>query len=270
MWHLPKPDLQKTLDDVDVFESLGIISSAENLTLKQLVNDYDNQKAFLTQQQLSTIKDSTAKEIHSNYELTHEGRRLSGIRHDLCKKVGYCPYCGINQIQSLDHYMDESKYEAMALCRLNLVPMCMSCNGPKSKRSYTGFINPYYLSNPDVEFFICTITIDENDIVYNFSIKDGVFDEQQTLAIKNQINVIKLNERCTRAAILYLQNEIFKKETTPQSLIASLPSLIQERTTPKTLNHWQTAVLRGLQQTIDGNIAIAQQILKAVKNEEYF
>lgn len=272
VWHLPKPDLQKTLDDVDVFESLGIITSAENPVLKQLVCDYDNQNAVLTQSQISTISTSTADKIRLNYNLTHKGRKLSAIRRDLFNNVpynSYCPYCGISEFKSLDHYMDKSTYGTMALCRLNLVPMCMLCNGSKSTKPYTDFINPYYLLDPSVEFFICTITVCGNDIVYGFSIKKGVFTNQQTSALEEQIKEIGLNKRWKKAAISYLQENLFCDYNTPQSLIASLPSLIQKRTNSNMLNHWQTAVLRGLKQVINGNAATAQKILDAVNNKAF-
>ena len=57
MWHLPKPDLQDTLNDVDAFENLGIITPAENPILKQLVQDYDNGDASLTNLQRAKISD---------------------------------------------------------------------------------------------------------------------------------------------------------------------------------------------------------------------
>lgn len=269
MWHLPKPDLQETLDDVDVFQALGIITSAENPVLKQLVRDYNNQKADLTQQQLSTIPAVTAEKLFLNYNLTYKGQILSGIRTDLCNNIHRCPYCGIGDIESLDHYMNESTYKAMALCRLNLVPMCMECNKNKSTKPYTAFINPYYLLNPGIEFFICNITIIGNDVFYEFSIKDGIFDNTQTIALKKQINAIGLNDRWKKAVISYLQEDIFSEKDTPQLLIAELPMLIQKKKNPKMLNHWKSAVLRGLDQRINGNIVTAQIIIDAVNNVDY-
>ena len=276
MWHLPKPDLQETLNDVDVFQTLGIITSAENPVLKQLVRDYDNQNADLKQPQLSTIQDTTADKIHSSFSQTNAGHKLSGIREDLFHNVHhsqhdyYCPYCGISEISSLDHYMDKSTHKAMALCRLNLVPMCMLCNSSKSAKSYTNFINPYYLLDPGVEFFICNITIIGNDVFYEFSIKDGIFNNQQTLALKKQIDAIGLNDRWERAVISYLQDDILCNMPTPQSLITSLPLWIQNMTnTKKMLNHWKTAVLRGLEQRISGNVSTAQIIIDAVNNVDY-
>ena len=275
MWHLPKPDLQKTLDDVDVFESLGIITTAENPILKQLVREYDKQKAVMTLQQLSTIQTTTAEKIHSSFELTEKKHILSGIRQDLFNNVyqgpygQYCPYCGISEIGSLDHYMDKKNHKALALCRLNLVPMCTLCNSKKSKQNYTDFVNPYYLSNPGVEFFICNITIIGGDVFYEFSIKKGIFDNSKTLVLRKQIDAIGLNSRWGRAVISYLQEDIFYKKITPQSLIASLPSLIQQKIDQEMLNHWKTAVLKGLEERISGNNITAQIIINAVTNRAF-
>lgn len=275
MWHLPKPDLQKALDDVDVFENLGIITSAENPILKKLVLDYDNQKVVLTNNNSSTISNASEEKIFSSFQLTEAGRRLSGIRKDLFNNVrhnpygSFCPYCGISEVSSLDHYMDKSTYKALTLCRLNLVPMCMLCNGPKSAKPYTDFINPYYLLDPGVEFFICNITILRNEVFYEFSIKDGIFDNSQTLALKKQIDAIGLNDRWGEAVISYLQDDIFSDKNTPQLLINSLPLLIQQKNSPKMLNHWKTAVLRGLEERISGSVTTAQIILDAVNNINY-
>lgn len=270
MWHLPKPDLQDALNDLDVFVSLGIITPTEKPALEQLVRDYDEQKANLTPQQLSTIQPSTAENIYSNYELTYKKRTLFSIRFGLSNHVYHCPYCGISEPGSLDHYMNKSTYKALALCRLNLVPMCTTCNGSKSKGPYTDFFNPYYFVNPDEEFFICNISFRENDIVYNFSIKAGVFDDQQTLALNNQISKIEMDGRWEKAVISYLSEDIFDQKDTPQMLIESLPSLIEKKTNPKMMNHWKTAVLRGLKQVINEDPAIAQKILDAVNNKEYY
>ena len=275
MWHLPKPDLQKTLDDVDVFEHLGIITSAENSILKKLVRDYDSNNACLAQQQLPTIPTAIEDRIHSSFELTEKGRNLYGIRQDLFNNVyqspfgQYCPYCGINEIGTLDHYMDKSSHKALALCRLNLVPMCMRCNGPKSNKPYTDFVNPYYLSNPGVEFFICNITIIANDVFYEFSIKNGIFTKSQPLVLNKQIDAIGLNDRWGRAVISYLQDDVFSEKNTPQLLIASLPLLIQQKKNTKMLNHWKAAVLRGLEERINGSDITAQIIIDAVNNKKY-
>lgn len=271
MWHLPKPDLQDTLNDVDAFENLGIITPAENPILKRLVQDYDNGDASLTDRQRAKISPETAENIHAHYSDTYAGKRLFFIREELFKNVTFCPYCGINGRGSLDHYMDKSTYKEMSLCRLNLVPMCMDCNRPKSDNPYTDFINPYYFVNPGVEFFICNIIIQNSDVVFYFSIKTNVLTPQQTTSLNNQISVIGLNDRWEKAVISYLQEDIFSDKDTPQILIASLPSLIEKKERDLQLfNHWKTAVLRGLNRVINGNTTIAKQILDAVNNKVYF
>ncbi|MCF0215721.1 MAG: hypothetical protein HUK21_04550 [Fibrobacteraceae bacterium] len=272
MWHIPKPNLEETLDDVEEFARLGIITSAEIPALKQLVRDYDTQKANVTLQQLGNISSVSAKKIHDKYSETYAGKKLSIIRDDLFENIAYCPYCGINERGSLDHYMAKSTYQALALCRLNLVPMCMICNRLKSNRSSVDFINPYYFVNPGVEFFVCTISLSRTDVVFSFSIKQNALpDCQLTNSLINQISVVDLSNRLDKAVVSYLQEDIFSENDSPQLLIASLPSLIQKKEqNVKMFNHWKTAVLKGLDRFIKGNVSVAQQVLDALNRQMYY
>lgn len=271
MWHLPKPDLQKAFDDVDVFEIFGIIKPVEKPILKRLVRDYDRQNAFLHHHQRRTISIDAAMKIHDHYCDTYVGKDLDYIRNELFERVTFCPYCGVSGPQTLDHYMDKSTYQEMSLCRLNLVPMCWDCNRLKSTCSYHDFINPYYFDSQSTEFFVCTVKLLMSDIKFEFSIRNDIFDPITTNVLNKQINVIGSNGKWDRAVVSYLKEDVFSDKDTPSLLIASLSSLIQKKERDANLfNHWKTAVLRGLERVINENSSIAQQILDAVNNKIYF
>ncbi len=268
MWSLPKPDLTETLKDVDVFLTLGIINLNDVQALKQMVIDYDRQKASLTAQQLNTISGPTAQNIYDHFNDTQKRRRCFFIRDKLFEDVTYCPYCGISEKGSLDHYMDKIDYKAMALCRLNLVPMCMRCNGTKSKLPYTDFINPYYFTWQNIEFFLCDVKLVQSEISFNFSISSTSLNPQLISQLNKQIQVIDLSNRLDSATVLFLRDTVFLDKDTPLSLMRSLPSMIKKREKkPYLYNHWQTAVLRGLQRCINGNVNVAQQIIDIVSRK---
>ena len=245
MWSLPKPDLDETL--------------------KKMVTDYDSQNASLTTQQLNTISDETAQNIYDHFNDTQKGKRCFFIREKLFENADTCPYCGISESGSLDHYMDKKDYKAMALCRLNLVPMCMRCNRPKSTLPYTDFINPYYFTWPNIEFFLCDVKLVQSEISFIFSISSTSLNPQVADRLNEQIQVIDLSNRLDKATVLFLRDNVFLDNDTSLSLIESLPSMIKKREKkPYLYNHWQTAVLRGLQRCINGNVSVAEQIIDIV------
>lgn len=43
-----------------------------------------------------------------------------------------CPYCGIGQTTTLDHYLPKSKFPLLSVVTLNLVPSCKDCNTDKN------------------------------------------------------------------------------------------------------------------------------------------
>lgn len=269
MWSLTKPDLNETLNDVDEFVSLGIIDASEAQILKKMVTDYDRQEASLTTDQLNTISDETAQNIYDHFSDTQKRRRCFFIREKLFDNAFGCPYCGISESGSLDHYMDKIDYKAMALCRLNLVPMCMKCNRPKSTLPYTNFVNPYYFAWRNIEFFLCDVNFIQSEISFSFSISSTSLNPQLVSRLNEQILVIDLSDRLDKATVLFLRDSVFLDNDTPLSLMQSLPSMIKKREKEDWLyNHWQTAVLRGLQRCINGNTDVAQRIMDAVSKRK--
>jgi len=46
--------------------------------------------------------------------------------------LGRCPFCGIGQVSTLDHYLPKARYPQFSVVPLNLVPSCKDCNTGKS------------------------------------------------------------------------------------------------------------------------------------------
>lgn len=42
-----------------------------------------------------------------------------------------CPYCGVNNVTTLDHYLPKSHYSTLVVAPVNLIPACMACNHKK-------------------------------------------------------------------------------------------------------------------------------------------
>lgn len=59
-----------------------------------------------------------------------------------------CPFCGINEVEGLDHYLPESKFPTFSVLPYNLIAACNKCNKGKLADSATTqnaqTLHPYY------------------------------------------------------------------------------------------------------------------------------
>jgi len=59
-----------------------------------------------------------------------------------------CPFCGIGQVSTLDHYLPKSKFPIFSVLPYNLVPSCKDCNTGKgisyAKTKAEQTLHPYY------------------------------------------------------------------------------------------------------------------------------
>lgn len=61
---------------------------------------------------------------------------------------GRCPYCGERRVKTLDHYLPQSSFSALAVTATNLVPSCSDCNKSKNNYEPSGtkppLLHPYF------------------------------------------------------------------------------------------------------------------------------
>ncbi len=61
---------------------------------------------------------------------------------------GRCPFCGMGQATTLDHYLPKSKYPQLSVIPLNLVPCCKDCNVNKRSavavKAMVQSLHPYF------------------------------------------------------------------------------------------------------------------------------
>lgn len=159
MWNLYKPKLSDAKNDIDVVVSHCYnLDDSDKRKMAKLYEDYDAGKGEATPLQLQPLE-GKKEIIRRQYAKTsgkqqnkNEDNHLVYIRKDLMKDVDKCPYCSINAPQQLDHFMDKAFYGQLAVCRLNLVPLCGTCNHAKGEISYKEFTHPYYQVFPKVPF----------------------------------------------------------------------------------------------------------------------
>lgn len=250
MWILNKPDTAKALtEDIDslVAHCNGLDDTHKPL-LKKLYHEYDNNGGYATNVQLTPLAPKKSIILGQYTSKMTGSQNLAYVRRELNSGITTCPMCGINEPNTLDHFMDKSDYGQLACCRLNLVPACGICNGKKHNKPYNHFVHAYYDRYPDVEFLKTSVTVRNNKLGYIFSI-DKVALGNTPLANKteSQFDKLELNSRFHKTCNSYVTDYI-KGLTckTDKALRILLNNKYRQNLNKYGRNHWKTSVINGL------------------------
>ncbi len=251
MWKIDKPDLSRARgkDIRELIANCNDLDDSVKEPLKKLYKQYDDQEGRVTDVQLLAISKDQADAIHDMYSSTYEGKALEFIRDDLTKKVYKCPYCSINQPNTLDHYMPESTYPALAVCRMNLVPMCGVCNNYKGTKTYTNFIHCYYEKLPvSRPFLVATVYTVKQRFVVRFKFDSAAISDAALEAkLEYQEKETRLFKRLQKESTVFIQTLCRDCE---QNDTASLKLWLGRRLADKEDefgdNDWRCAVIRGM------------------------
>lgn len=250
MWKINKPDIKRaTIKDIFELKKKAGLDIVNTIRLRQLYIDYDNQKGDVSKNQISIIPKDITKKIHDAYPKTRYGNDLDYIREELNKNVYRCPYCGIgSSSDTLDHYMPESKFGALAVCRMNLVPMCFRCNNLKKTKPYKNFVHCYYENFPNGIFFVADIRIVRNCIIANFNFDSSVInDTNLENKLRKQATEIRLFERIKKAANEYITNLCIDCDVPNNKCLQKwLKDRLKKEEDKYGKNDWRSAVVRGM------------------------
>lgn len=251
MWKIKKPNINRACGkDID-----ELVKHCDNLDdsikpfLKELYKQYDSQFGSVTNVQLTAIPKGKESVIHSQYYKTYDGGTLSYMRSELMEGAFKCPYCGINQPSTLDHYMPESQFEALAVCRMNLVPMCGTCNNLKNAKPYDKFVHCYYQEYPkDEPFLKAKVYALKQRFVVKLYIDDAVLSDKILIEkIHYQTDKLKIFDKVKKESSVYIttlcKDFDCKNDT---DMINWLNRKLSNEVSIYGLNDWRCAILRGM------------------------
>lgn len=271
MWVLNRPKLEDAKRDIDtlIAHCYNLDAATDKPLLEQLYEDYDNGQGEVTVAQLAPtaakqdiIKNQYNKTSGKDANTGHD-KPLVYIREGLLdpRNVEKCPYCGINQPKQLDHYMDKKTYGQLAVCRLNLVPLCGHCNWLKSDKSYKEFMHPYYPKvKRGVIFLIADCSIVRRRVCVKFRIDGDVLgDTALESRLAHQISNMHLDRRLKMAVNEFLTNELLRSHVrTNADLDSSLAEIQRCNAIEYGDNDWRTAVIRGLRNCAAFDITVVE------------
>lgn len=251
MWKIDKPDLSraKGKDVRELIANCDELDDTLKKPLRDLYQQYDDQQGSVTDAQLSVIADDKAKAIYGMYKNTYENKPLAYIRDELTANVYKCPYCGIAQPNTLDHYMPESQYKALAVCRMNLVPMCGRCNNYKLAKPYENFIHCYYEPLPTTApFLVAKVYTVKQRFVVKFDFDSAVIaDAALEKKLRYQEKEIRLFKRIQKESVVFINTLCRSCEVTDTApLRLWLGRRLADHESDYGMNDWRCAVIRGM------------------------
>ena len=251
MWTIEKPDLSKAqgIDIKELISNCDSLDDSDEQPIKQLYQEYDDQHGNVTEDQIHAISESKADAIHNMYQKTHENRPLAYIRSELTANIYKCPYCSINSPETLDHYMPESQFHALAVCRMNLVPLCGRCNNFKLAKPYEKFIHCYYDKLPkEKPFLVAQVWVQEQRFVVEFSFDSAVIgDDELERRLIYQEKEIRLFKRIKRQSVEFISTLCLNCELNDTLSLRTWLNRRQEAYENQYgLNDWRCAVIRGM------------------------
>jgi len=101
---------------------------------------------------------------------------MTTLRADLLKRISVarCPFCGIGETSTLDHYLPKEHYPEYSVFPNNLVPSCAACNTRKrdlildEETNVRIFLHPCYDVIPELEFLMVQTRMEDDALILSY------------------------------------------------------------------------------------------------------
>lgn len=160
-------------------------------------------KALLTDQQKDAMRHAYSVETEP----------MTTLRGDLLKRISVarCPFCGISESSTLDHYLPKEQYPEFSIFPKNLVPSCAVCNTRKRDRILDAgtnvrmFLHPCYDPIPDAAFLSVRVRMEANALILSFRLNRPAMMALQTFQhLTSHFKELDLADRYRRMSLEHL------------------------------------------------------------------
>ncbi len=147
------------------------------------------------------------------HAFTVETEPMTTLRGDLLKRieVARCPFCGISESSTLDHYLPKERYPEFSVFPKNLVPSCAVCNTRKRDRILDAgtnvrmFLHPCYDPIPDMSFLTVHARMEADALVLSYRLIRPAGMALQTFRhLTSHFNELDLADRYRRMGLEHL------------------------------------------------------------------
>ena len=169
------------------------------------------------------LDEADSKDLQKLYHYTRG--IIKTLRHDVLTEDGYendfCPLCGVNLVNTMDHFIPQKGYPLFAVHPLNLIPSCDTCNKGKSDnitdKGNRRFWNVYIDKPPKENYLKCDVKVGKGGIVeVDFRIERGTIDANTYRLIENTMlpkgqNVLEVYKQASGRIISMFINKAVKQ-----------------------------------------------------------
>ncbi len=234
------------------------ITEEEKHSVTTLYDRYDEKLGCPCPELHATeLSQNLSEAVYAGYGEVRDGGRLQNLRSRLMLAAPRCPYCGFGAITDLDHHLPRSTYKCLAIYSRNLVPVCHTCNN--KKRAVAGadannqFLHAYFEDLPEEEFLRAIVEAGAQGFRVRFEVFQcqGLSDDAYQ-RISFQVTRLELNRRYAAEVNDYLgslETSFEDAFSADQNGAKVKDFLLRSAESVKSrfgLNHWKTALLKGL------------------------
>lgn len=144
---------------------------------------------------------------------TVETEPMTALRGRLLVRVSVarCPFCGISESSTLDHYLPKERYPEFSVFPKNLVPSCAVCNTRKRDRILDAgtnvrmFLHPCYDVIPDVPFLVVRARMEADALILSYRLTRPAGMALRTFRhLRSHFNELGLADRYRRMGLEHL------------------------------------------------------------------
>ncbi len=170
-----------------------------------------------------------------------------------------CPFCGLSESSTLDHYLPKELNPQFSIFPQNLVPCCPTCNTKKRDKvldehtQIRMFLHPYFDEVPDIVFLHVDVQLDAEELTLTWSVfpAEGLLEERflqleshfQQLDLKNRYRLMSLD--FLSVLRLALRRNYGANENA-QRVVDELLLLADDESERYGENYWKAVLLREL------------------------
>jgi len=222
--------------------------------IKHNLYKFKEHQGMFSYKNLCTVSGMTTDNLKSLYTKMVNNKEPRKIYDKIMQlaPLGRCPYCGVGQVSTLDHYLPKSKFPTFSVLPYNLVPSCKDCNTGKgnsyAKTKETQALHPYYDDFTKEQWLFARVKKSSPISIEYYVKAPKHWSEVDKKRIESHFKEYGLKKRFAVEAANELAKleSSFKRKTLNSHQIKELLSDELESYKSLHINSWQTALYQAL------------------------
>jgi len=208
-----------TVNAMDVFDEIAAAKQQPRRRRMQSARtdvlaayqDYENAVPEVGGLEEAALTDPQKEAMRHAY--TVETGPMATLRGSILKRtsVARCPFCGISESSTLDHYLPKERYPEFSVFPKNLVPSCAVCNTRKRDRildegtNVRMFLHPCYDVIPSLTFLKVRVRMEADALILSYRLtRPAGMTLQAFQHLRSHFNELDLSDRYRRMGLEHL------------------------------------------------------------------